>query len=676
MIGSIITDKDGKPIDNEGQNLAESTYQPSEEIKKLFAQVQRDYQVSYSLQHRSFDEFDGISLLDRTRLDQQTFGAYVGAEYVAAHKRWRFRGRKNTSRNKIIGILAHMIAGILYPQVYAKNKENEEDKMSARVMRILVENHLKKAGYEVKFLYMVLTALVNPAIIVHVEWIEAMQRIKTRMKDGTYKVQEAVDELLSGLNLNICPIDEVLLGDFYTNDIQRQPFIIRVRRISWDMARQMYSGKYTIDGKDAFDYVTPGMTRIVLTGQENQTLYDIEWTEADKYFVQEITAYYKSEDLQVTFVGGVFMGTQTNVYNSNPFEHRRFTLIGEEWLRIPIYPFGKTYFEPLDPTGRFAYGKSAAFKEYWDDQALNLMHRLVLDGTYLDVIKPIFISGVAKVDSIVIAPGATTGMPTDAKVNFQGTTPNLAAAYNAINQQNSDISESTQDKIMQGSVEKGVTAYATSKAEQNARVFLGEFGTMMADLIKQVGELTMDCVINYVTVPEIDNVVPGSIAAKYKTILAHSKDKGRNVTSRVVFTSSYMGKDLNPKDVSKIEWDLYNKTGGEGSDQRIYLTNPYQFARYTYTMGVDATQIVKKSMGLDRNESVLAFNMMTDPRVAPWTDPQAVVDDFVIEEFGGENPDRYKTKQQVSPDMLNQIMGQGGGVKSNPNMGIQQPVIG
>ena len=288
---------------------------------------------------------------------------------------------------------------MLFPYCYAYNEENEEDEMTAKVMRILIEDYLKKAGYETKFLFMMCSALVNPAVLVEVEYVEALQKIKLRNPDGSYRIEEAVDELLSGIGLNIIPIDQLLLADFFTFDLQRQPNIIRVRRISYDEARSIYgNGKYKItnDGKeiDPFDLVIAGTTRIFMTGQEHQTLYDIEWTEADRNYVQVITAYYRPEDLEVTFVGGVFFGNEKDVYNSNPFTHRRMSKINDKWISIPVYPFAKGGFEPLDPAGRFAYYKSAAFKEFWDDAAQNRMHQLAYDGTYLDVIKPIFVSGV------------------------------------------------------------------------------------------------------------------------------------------------------------------------------------------------------------------------------------------------------------------------------------------
>lgn len=673
MIGQTPTQtKTGNPVDGNGKALTASKYNPPEEVKKLFAQVQTDYQTAYALQHRSFDEFDGISLLDRARLDQQTFSAFVGAEWVPQHKRWRYKGRKNTARNRLIGILAHMLAAMLFPFVRAVNDQDEEEKMTARVMGILVENSLRKAGYEMKFLYMVVSALVNPAVHVSVEYVEAIQRVKQQLAGGKVKITEAIDEFISGMNLHIIPIDEIMPLDFYTFEVQRQPAYLRVRRISYDEARKVYAGRFfDKDGKDRFDHVHAGMTRIFLTGQESQTLFDIEWTEADANYVQEITAFYRAEDLQVTFVSGIFMGNEDDVYNTNPFEHRRMAKMADGWISVPVYPFAKGGFEPLDPTGRFYYYKSAAFKEYWDDNSINLAYQLLQDGMYLDVIKPIFVSGVSKVDSTVMVPGATVGIPAGAQVTPYSIGPNLAAAMNVLKQNASDISESTQDPSQNGQRTPGITATAVADAQQNAKIFLGVFGLMIANLIEQVGMLAMDVVVAHETLGELDAQVAGNVSLKFKAILAKGKDKGKNVTHRVIFTDKHMGKKYTDDQLAKLEWGLFDKAGGLESDQRIYEVNPYQFARMTYSMEVDADQIVSKSMGTDRQKNLLAFQMLTDPRVINYTDPEAVVDDFVIDEFSDGDPERYKRKG--NSDMLNSVMGQPAGGGGAP---VAPPQIG
>ena len=556
-----------------------------------------------------------------------------------------------------------MLSGMLFPFVYAQNDEDEEDKMTARVMRILIEEHLRTAKYEMKFLYLVLSALVNPAVFINVEYVVAYQRVKQKLRNGEVRIIEAVDELLTGLNLNIYPLDQVLLADFYTSDIQRQPYVITLRRISWDEARKIYGSQ------EDFKYVSAGKTRVFLAGNDQQTLFDIEYTQADGDYVQEITAYYRDEDLQVCFVGGVFMGNKENVYNTNPFSHRRMSLIGDEWITIPVIPIAKAYFEPIDPNGRFVYGKSAAFKEYWDDATQNKMHQLLVDGTYLDVIKPTFISGISKADGIVIAPGATTPMPTDARVNPYNLGPNLAAAINAMNIQKDDMSDSTQDRIMQGAVEKGVTAYATSKAEQNARIFLGVFGRMTGELVRDIGELTKDCLIQHTTVGEVDATVPEALRMKYRTILARTKEKGKEMTNRIEFTDKFFGKTFTKEEKNKYEWDLYEKSGGDKSDQEIYQVNPYKFARSKYAFYVDADAITMRASGVDSQRKVMRFQMLTNQAVYPYVDAQEFANE-IIEEFSDGDPERLKKKGDPMQDMMSAIMGTGGQTpQAQPSVG-------
>lgn len=674
MIGLIITDpKTGEPLDGNGKVLAKSAYNPPDEIKKLFARVQNDYQVSWALQNRPFNEFDGYSLLQRARMDQETFGAFVGAEFVPQQKRWRWRGRKNTARNMIIGILAHVIAGMLFPFVEAYNEDDEEDKMTAKVMQILIENHLKKAGYEIKFLFMMTSALVNPAVFVSVEYIEAMQKVKVKKADGSYRVEEVVDEILSGLNLNIWPIDSVLLGDFFTFDIQKQPNICKVRRISYDQARSEYAGKFFIDGKDQFDFVQAGQTRIVQSGISNQTLYDIDWTEADGNYVQVLTMAYRPEDLEVDFVGGVFMGEAKDVYNSNPFKHRRMTMIKDEWLSMPVYDLAKSGFEPLDPNGRFAYYKSAAFKEFWDAAGLDRAHQLAFDGMSLDVIKPVFMSGVTKVDSTVMVPGATIGMPPGSTVTPYQLGPNIAAALNVMRTEQDDLSFSTQNPQQSGVPQKDVTATASIKAEQNAKIILSVFGVMIADLVKQIGALALDCIVMNVTVGEVDATIPNALNMKFRKFMFKGKENGKDITNKIEFSTDMMG--LSKYQANTLEWEMFDKAGGMNATQMNYKSNPYKFARYQYGLYIDADMIVSRSMGTDQLRKERAFNILTSPQVAPFVDQQAVVDKFVLEEYSDGDPDEFKKKTVPGQDpnaLLNATMGAGSMPRMQANQQVQQ----
>lgn len=707
MIGGTVTDADGLPVDNNGTKLSSSAYQPPKALMELFARCQNDYDTAWRMQHRSFDEFDGYSLLDRARLDQETFGAYVGVQYVPRSRSWRWKGRKNTARNKIIGILAQIISAVLIPTVYATDEEDNDSQESARAMKILLEEYFHRAKYEIKFLYMVLSALVNPAVFVQVEWVEAMQRAKVALAGGGTEIREVVDDLLSGLNLNIVPIDELMLGDFYTFDMQRQPYLVRLRRISYDDARKIYAGRYfdadpgqdkrpknysgEKDGvMDRFDYVEAGKTRVFIATQENQVLYDIDWTEADKSMVQVATFYYRGDDLEVTWVGGVFMGNfdpehPEQVYNQNPMCHRRMVPVGKDWGSMPVYPYAKSGFEPLDPAMRFAYFKSAAFKEFWDDATLNVMHQLLVDGTKLDVMKPLIISGITKYDGNVMAPGAVASMPKDAIVSPYQLGPNLAAAMNALQQEEKDLQDSTIAAILQGQLGPRQSATAAAAAIANAKKMLGVFGTMVSRLVADVGEISVDCIVMNTTVGEMQEILPGALGIKYKTMLVRSKEGNRQSNHKLVFTDRYIGKTMTEGEMRAREWELWEEAGGGKKDaMKIWEINPYQFARKRYQTFIDVDEMVQRATGADRTRKMTALNVLTDPRVAPYTDPEAVINDFAIEEYGGNDPDKYKKKGSSADAMMGAIgakppispmaMGQGGQVDQQP-AAPTQPIL-
>jgi hypothetical protein len=200
------------------------------------------------------------------------------------------------------------------------------------------------------------------------------------------------------------------------------------------------------------------------------------------------------------------------------------------------------------------------------------------------------------------------------------------------------------------------------------------FGMMIADLIKQIGELTMDCIIENTTVGQLDASLPEALRMKYKSILAKGQEKGANITHRIVFTDEYMGKQMTPAQIREKEWDLYARAGGD--DQRLWEINPYRFARTRYSMGIDVDKMIMRGMGTDRQKKVLAFQMMTDPRVAPYTDQEQVINDFVIEEFADGDSDKYKKKGNPTNDMMSAIMGnQPMGAASQQNAGAGQMVV-
>lgn len=618
-----------------------------EDVKRLWEQVRQDYFKAYALQNRPFEEFDMLSLLQRMNLDQQTWGAFVGANYSPSDQSWRWQGRKNTARNKIIGILAHVVSAMLYPFVYAYNEDNKEDELTARVMRILIENHLKKTKYEDKFLFMMCSALVNPAVFAQVECVEALQKIKYK-RDGQWMTEEVIDEVLSGIHLNLVPVDQMMLADFYTSDIQSQPYIIKVRRLSYNEAKSIYGGKYTWNGQDVFDSVMKGdMTQAVGAGRNYQTIYNIDWTLADQEFVQEITAYYKAEDLEVTFVGGVLMGEYNDVYNTNPFKKRRLTTNKKgEYVTMPVYPFAKTGFEPIDPNRRFAYYKSAAFKEFWDDASLNRAFQLAQDSSYLGAFPPSMITGITgPMDGSIMIPGYTFGAPKDATLTPAFQQKNIASLQYLMQKNEDDMSLSTQDALQSGVAQPGITATASLKAEQNAKIMMTLFANMISSLVKDIGQLYVDDVLLHTTQGEIDATIPDNLNIKYKTIRLQSKENGKDVNNVVKFDPNMSLPTFNKSKADELEWKLYNENGKDNPDTYSYIVDPYKFAKAQFTVYVDPQVIVSRSLGTDTLKKERLLNYAINPAIAPFLNVKEVVEKLVIDELAEGDPDKFKADE-------------------------------
>lgn len=652
------------PTANDNEPMLSKKLDAPAEVRKMWEQVRQDYFKAYALQNRPFEEFDMLSLLQRMNLDQQTWGAFVGANYSPSDQSWRWAGRKNTARNKIIGILAHVVSAMLYPFVYAYNEDNKEDELTARVMRILIENHLKKTKYEDKFLFMMCSALVNPAVFAQVECVEAWQKIKYK-KDGKWFTEEVIDEILTGIHLNLVPVDQMMLGDFYTSDIQQQPYIIRVRRVSYDEAKAIYGGKHYWKGTDLFEYVKKGdMSQVVGAGRDYQTIYNIDWTLADQNFVQIITAYYKSEDLEAVFVGGVLMGSYDDAYNTNPFKKRRLTTNTKgEYVTMPVYPFAKTGFEPIDPNRRFAYYKSAAHKEFWDDASLNRAFQLAQDSSYLGAFPPSMITGVTgPIDSSIMVPGYTFGAPKDAQLTPAFQQRNMPSLQFLMQENKDDMSLSTQDALQSGQAERGVTATASLKAEQNAKIIMTVFATMISNLVKDIGQLYVDDVLLNTTQGEIDATIPDNIKIKYRTIRLQTKEEGKEINNVVKFDPNMSLPTFDKNKAEELEWSIFNENGKDNPHTYSYIVDPYKFAKAQFTVYVDPQVIISRSLGTDTLRKERLLNYAINPAIAPFLNIKEVVDKLVIDELAEGDPDKFKADEnQLAQAMFG---GQGGPIAS------------
>lgn len=599
-----------------------SLFVPDEKTKDATALVLKDYQNSSESQRRTRREFNNRSLLGEIDVMQRAFNSYIPPKSIDPDEEWRAQTVRPLTRNKLISIAAHVTASILYPNVFAQNSNDDEDKDAALVMRDLIEYNINNSNYSKSFLQAVITMLVDPACILESEFAEVMRTVKKMNKDGTWTKQQVVDEILSGFAAYVVPAKNLLIANFFETDIQKQRFVIKNRYIDYNEAKQIYGDHPN------FKYVKPGYRCVF--DVRNRTFYDIQDDEMINYLVNEVVYYNRSMDLKLTFISGILV---CDPEQPNPREDK-------------MYPFAKSGYEPLN-NGQFFYYKSAANKLGSDQEIVDNLYNMILDGTYMQLMPPLAVYGSEDIGSGVMIPGTTTSFrDPNVKVENIGPKSDVRAGMEAIAMVERSMSESSQDSLQAGVGGVGQrTAREAILLQQNAKTALGLFGKQIAFLVEDFGKLMIGDILQHMTVAQMDELTN---ELKYKAFLLHDKmENGKKVTRKIEFTPDMLGSEnLSEEDKMAQSYDILMKEGGMDSNTRIYRINPELFRNIKYKCVVSADELTPKSKMIEKAMLLEGYDRAIQNPVA---DQEAVTRDFLFEALKPGESDKYIRKQQPAP---------------------------
>lgn len=643
MIGVIERDKTGKII-----TTPKSEYNPSQEIKDLILAVQEDYRVGWNILNTRWRELNDESVLTRMSIDQKAFNTYVEPQSDDPDEDWRDNTVRPTARNKIISMAAHLTAKLLYPNIFAQNDQDEEDKLGALIMRSLIEWNIRNSNYEMSFLYAVNQGLVNPAMCIQVRYSKVLQTVRQKLEDGTINLVQAIDETLSGLLYHVVSLDEMLFTNAYGGyNIQLQRAIIRQRIIDLSEAQAVH-------GKNPnWKYVQRGIINVF--NPEDNSFYQIQ-DEKNPLATHEVTYYNRFDDRELVFINGVLMSDK-----DQPMKHRR---IGKDIkgnpVTIPVYPFAWSGFEPID-SGRFIYFKSLAFKMAEDYRLANKVWRMVLDGTYLQIIPPLVSFGGEELGTGIIFPGQHINFKNEkASISNPLQSANLTAGYNALATLENSISQSSQDQLRSGMPnQEDRTAFEVSRQEENARIVLGLSGKMIVHLVKQIGYLTVDSILQNQTIGEVEEITAGSIRMKFRSFLVpEQREDGRKITRKIEFTDELVGRTMTKEQKEERGFALLKKEGGLKADTRIIQANPNKFKDLKFMVSIDADNLIPMSKEFEKALKLRDYDRMI---LSPLVNREAVDRDFLFEEVAPGQSDKYMIEGgQMNPlmAMANQATGQ------------------
>lgn len=610
MIGAITSDEKGNVLN------ALSAYQPNDAIKSVIFNIKKAYQEGRNVQDKPFEEFNNKSLIQRMNEDQRAWLSYSPEPYQGEDD-WRWNGIRPITRNRVISTAAHLTQQLIFPNIFAQNQGQEEDRQSAHVMRDLIEYNIKRSNYETAFLFGVISGLVNPVAYFKVDYVRGLQKI---WNDG--KREQVVDDVLSGFQNSLVPTEDILIGNPYQFEIQKQDWIIEKTYISYGEA-QAECGDYP-----QFQYVQPGKSVIL---HDDGLFYDVENEEME--LVERIIYKNRRNDEQIKIVGGVYFGNDNTEYN--PIEHRN----NKNKPRYNIVKFG---YEPVDAM-RFFYYKSLVSKMSNDQEAADREWQMYFDSTFLATFPPTVTMGAGKIDRSVIAPATNTDIPMEAKIQpLQIANPNFALG--ALREAERSINESSQDPQSAG-VQQGPqkTARESVLLQQNAETGLGLASKMIGFMVKDIGQLMVDDIIRYQTIGEMSEIT-GDMS--YQTFLLGGKVKGgKEKTTYIKFTDRFAGKKMTEKQRKMEEYKLMEKAG---DDKEIYEVNPGAFSRLEFLIQIDADRMMQKNDAFERAFKLETYDRaMANPLIQQ--DPEAmnkITRDFLLEPLVRGEASKYLPQVQ------------------------------
>lgn len=606
-----------------------STYTMTPEAKDVRDMILRQFVLGTVNMYTPRVEFNDLSLVTRDQYDQMSFNTYQpnngeawqGAPQLA----WRSRALRPVVRNKCMSIAAHATARLIFPKVFAYNKNSDEQQDAARVMEDLMEWSGDVSNYAFVALMRVITALASPASIGYTEYGEVTRMVKReRKEDGTWREERVRDEAYPCFMDTVVPVNQLYIQNMYEPDIQKQGWLIWRKVYSFSEAQSKYNGVY-----DNFKYVKPGVQ--TLYDDANRAFYYVYDPNMRQEDVEEIMYWNKNLDLKIIMVNGVMM---TEHDNPNPRMDK-------------LYPFDKFGYEPIN--NRFFYYKSLAFKLQHDASIVNTLYQMVIDGTYLSIFKPMVNVGGEIIASDVIVPGAVTTLSDpNADLRAINVGSDLRAGLETLSVVEKSINESSQEPLQAGidGSGSGTTAYEISRLEQNANTVLGLFLQMIAKHVKDFGKLRLGDILQYMTIPDVVDIT-GNPEMTYKTFFLQASPKAGGKNKKIEFTNDLP--DTYTED-EYLDASYEVKIEEEQKGMEIAKVNPQLFRELQYRVTISPDVLSPRSEDLERAFDLESFDRMIQ---APHIFDPEETGKLLLQSNPStkKNPDKFLAKQPQAPQV-------------------------
>lgn len=603
-----------------GNDSSVSAFQPTPMIAEFISGVQKEYQKGYDILHKSWTELNDYSVIERMNKDQRTFNSYVDESVEDPNEAWKWVGTRSLAHKKARTMHAHLTARYVVPMVTALNENQENDQLMADVMRDVLDWMTQTSNYRSSFLLATQGMLVNPVTFLQADFSIVTQKVKEMDESGKFSTKEIVDEVLSGFQTRVRSADQILITNAYEQNIQKQRAIFDRRFMEYEEAKAIYGDHAN------FDFVKKGVRSVF--SKEDGLFYDVKDDEHSSLVAVEIYRN-RRDDIEAPFVNGVYMGDE-NV-DANRMKHR-------DERDAPKYNVVPFVYEKINE--HFFYGKSLINAIGWDDQLLDAMYAITMNREILDLLQPMIVSGIDKVDVNIIFPGAVTAFA-DKDVNVRPALPqrNSMAGYNAMQKIEESISEGSTSEVQGGQLPPASQkAFTVSRAEDNARTLLSAVGKSLGESVAQIGQLMIDIALHNLTAPQVDEITGGITYRNF--FLEDQEVDGKAVSKHIIFDDFLIGKRMTKSEQEALALSMLDGKDIDKIKQHIYRINPFLFSKMKYLVRISPDEMMPKNESFEKAIAIELYNIFRqDPLINAEKFVRAIArpffkgntDDFIVD---------------------------------------------
>jgi hypothetical protein len=390
---------------------------------------------------------------------------------------WQSRASKPVTRQKVTGVIAHIVDYLLDPAIIPRGK-NPARKLIAQGLTDIKDWAKTKDRTFMKQMDVALDAAIFGT-----GYIEDNYFVKTKTKKTSngnknlYEDGETEWEIKKVIEYDgpkskvISPFD-VILGDIFCPILQEQPFIFKRQVIHKARAKAIY-GKF-----QRFDLVKPGQFFAKIDGDE-VIYHDSNNNGIEEDEVEVLTYMNKEENELAIILNGVPI---TKMGQPLPYSSGNYNLVQVLYSKF---------------SNNIAIGKGIPDILRHEQDNLDTLYRMLIDKELLTMFPPIIQRGDDAITSDIMAPAKITAVSIDTDIQPLSVGSSATTAQTIAMIENS-ADASTIDRSMLGVMASGQrSATQVNQAADGVRKLLGLFSFAIATMIEDFTDIRLQIILQY-----------------------------------------------------------------------------------------------------------------------------------------------------------------------------------